>query len=391
MRRGMRVVVGVLLLVPASVSAREAKPPRNIRHLGQTSYVRAVTLHAIDAATSTPKLGGIVTIPPSVSERLARVQQASATQVSLELPALLPPQPGVPKIALQDQARIDAILKRWEQASASTKTATCDFYRFVYDRVFDVEKRSKGKLAYIEGEFFRIDIERIELLPDTVSKMRGKDHVPYKVEVANPESWIFSKKEILVVDHLQKTIDVVPVPGDLSLPFGAVFGRPFSNAGQIYFGFGTRRDEVLRRFDVSIQKENANAVHLLLRPGENRDKEMLSELHVMLNAQTYQQTAVKQIDPAGNLETIYVYQNWRTSNQKGDPNQHNFEPEKHPGYKRNRLSPFEPQKPMVRTGAQPVSLPEWSASGRPAAVAVFELLSARPLTALLFYAASRNR
>lgn len=413
-----------ILTFCAPLFADDPTAKRDIRHLGQTSFARATALHRIDSADIPQKprvrsakieprqpLTAIATQNGrSTPYRPPHVRQVGAIRRQpLRAPTVvIPTLNGDVTMLKNDSARIDFVLKRWEAASQQTKTAECEITRWVYDNVFEVDKRAVGRLAYIEGSLLVIDIERIQVDPKSLSRKIGSNGRRFKVESAPPESWIFSPDEIRIVDHVSKTMDIIPLPHldkvqKFEYPF-AFFGWPLSSEGAIPFVFHVSADDFKKRFDISITKEEPKSVTVLLHPVESRDRANFSEALVKLDAQTYMPIATKVTDPSGNLDTVYLFANWKVSDKIGFVKDIPIANKRYFGYKRNVLATSKPdaanaqaarrasaQKPLGM-GKVGLILPNtlelrWWTTGK----AAIELASARPITAVLLYAAAGER
>lgn len=231
--------------------------------------------------------------------------------------------------------RLEQLLFDWSSATAKIKTLQGEHHRFVYDKVFEVDKRAKGRFYYEAPDKGRIDIEKIEIPPGTQSKMLGKDKVPYKIDIANPERWICNGQEIQVIDDTQKTVEIVPIPKENQ-------GANIMN-GPLPFLFGMPPEKAKQRYHMKLDAKMPNKI--LLRPKLAQDAENWREAQVILDMQTLLPTAVKLQDPAGNLETIYVFQNLVVNQRQNifkEVVQGNVFNPRLLGYKRNVIQPPEP-------------------------------------------------
>ena len=206
-----------------------------------------------------------------------------------------PPTPEVRKI-LQD----------WEYASGKFKKLQGEHHRWIYDFVFNLEKRTKGSFWFESPDKGRMDIEpwtstaKPRVLGKNGKKLPGGK--PFKVQPGKEEQWVSNGKEISVVNVAEKTIEVFPIPKDIQGQGITESPLPF------LFGMKAKKAEV--RYDLSAGPHNNPArgrIHLIAFPRLAKDARNWSRAEVMLDAKTFYPQAIKLIDPSGNSETVYQF------------------------------------------------------------------------------------
>ena len=210
-----------------------------------------------------------------------------------------PPAPAVMKI-LQD----------WEKASGKFTKLQGEHFRWRYDFVFNVERRSKGKFWYATPDKGRMDVEPSNAKGKPRAKDRDGKKLPggktFKVQPDKEDLWISNGKEIIQVDAAQKTIEVFPIPK-------AMQGQGITDS-PLPFLFGMKAKKAAVRYHLVEGNLNApekGRIHLIAKPYLIQDAHNWSRAEIMLDAKTFYPQAIKLIDPGGNGETVYQFSNVR--------------------------------------------------------------------------------
>lgn len=235
------------------------------------------------------------------------------------------------------------ILKEWERESAKFKKLYGEHRRYVYDSVFQVEKRSIGRFWFEAPDMGRIDIQPDPAVkPGAVNpKKVGKDGKPYTVQPDKEQQWVSNGEEVIQVNTDEKTIEIFPIPDEIR-------GENIVDS-PLPFLFGMKAEKAQRRYKLStgsLHDPQQKQYHLIAYPRDRRDARNWSRAEVLLDATTFFPMAIKLIDPGGNSETVFRFHNVhepRFFEQFVNP----FQAER-PGFKRIVHAP-----PQQRGGAQP--------------------------------------
>jgi TIGR03009 family protein len=214
--------------------------------------------------------------------------------------ALAGPAQGQP--AAPPNPQVIAALRMWETKSTAINRLRGTFDRYVYDKVFSVEKRSAGVFIYEAPDKGRIDFNPPAALPNPAvnPKRTNAQGQPFKVVADNEQKWVCTGDKILVIDVQLKTVRKVDIPPQYR-------GENISN-GPLPFLFGIKADKAMQRYDLAIgQMNSAKMVHLVAKPKLQQDAREWSQAEVMLDGQTFQPAAIRLFDPGGNAETVYVF------------------------------------------------------------------------------------
>lgn len=223
----------------------------------------------------------------------ALAQQAQPGRAKLERP-----QPANLQVA-PAPAALQQLLQNWSNTSAKIERLQGKHQRHVFDHVFQVEKRASGVFYYEAPDKGRIDLKPVKIGDGdrAVQQARG---VPYKLQSDKEERWICNGTEIMQIKDTEKTVDIIPIPASGQ-------GTNIMD-GPLPFLFGMPPDKALRRYQMKIVQENAQKALLEVKPRWRQDAANWREAQVVLNKSTYFPEAVKLIDPAGNLETWYQFE-----------------------------------------------------------------------------------
>jgi TIGR03009 family protein len=255
-----------------------------------------------------------------------------------------PPRPAgddliVPRISPE----LREILDDWEQHSSQIKSLHGKHTRFVYNHVFEIEKRSDGKWYLETPDKGRIDLVGIPPKKNEISKKIGKKSgKPYRIEADEEQMWICNGNDIVVVDSDQKTYEVTPVPEHLR-------GTNIVN-GPLPFLFGLKAADAEKRYELTLLANGKTSVRIQIVPRLQSDKDNYRKAVIILDKSRYLPTAVQLEDPTGNLETVYLFEILDVNNRSlafkikeifsGDSDP--FDPDlKKKGYKRVLPAPVE--------------------------------------------------
>lgn len=194
---------------------------------------------------------------------------------------------------------LEQILKNWEVASGKIKTLQGKHRRYIYDAVFEVEKRASGVFYYEAPDKGRIDISKVKIQPGAVSKRKGKNGRPFKLESDDPVRWVCDGKQILQIDDVAKTVQDFPIPLKDR-------GKNMMQ-GPLPFLFGMPAKQAKLRYSLKLLKNTPTEVWLDVKPRWKKDAANWQQAKVILQKATYLPSAVQLIDPAGNSETVYTF------------------------------------------------------------------------------------
>ena len=223
----------------------------------------------------------------------ALAQQAQPGRARLERP-----QPANLQVA-PAPAALQQLLQNWSDSSAKIEKLQGKHKRHVFDHVFQTEKRAEGVFYYEAPDKGRIDLKPAEIGPRDVSIQQAKG-VPYKLQPDKEERWICNGTEIMQIKDAEKAVDIIPIPANGQ-------GANIMD-GPLPFLFGMPPDKALRRYEMKIVQENAQKALLTVKPRWQQDAANWREAQVVLSKDNYLPEAVKLIDPAGNLETWYQFE-----------------------------------------------------------------------------------
>ncbi|MEK6258290.1 MAG: hypothetical protein AABP62_06680 [Planctomycetota bacterium] len=197
-------------------------------------------------------------------------------------------------------AELQKILDEWEKKSALIKSLHGRHTRVVYNLVFEVEKLSEGKFYVETPDKGRIDLVGLSPQKGEVSKRLGKKGEPFQLVADRAEKWICDGIEIKMVNDAEKSYEVEDLPRHLR-------GTNIIN-GPLPFLFGMKAAEIKRRYHIELIPTKNIEVHTLrVVPRRLNDRDNYREAFVRLEKARFLPTAVKLVDPTGNLETVYTF------------------------------------------------------------------------------------
>ncbi len=264
---------------------------------------------AVQPGGVTPTVGGINPsgVPGGVPG--GAYPQAPGSSVN---PPVLPDQPVVPKdpelvrrqtgqalgapftLTPQEEAQLDWVLQRWEQATVKVKTFECRFTRFEYDAVFGSGTTptfiDQGEIKYVAPDkgLFRVS------QPPNVSEPRA-------------EQWICDGKSIYEFDYQKKQLIEYQLPPEEQ-------NRPIGE-GPIPFLFGARGDQLRQRYFLRVVTPPSARGQIWLEawPKWQSDAANFQRATIILTMEDMLPFAMEMIQPNGKNRTVFRFQDPRVN------------------------------------------------------------------------------
>lgn len=218
------------------------------------------------------------------------------------------PQPN----AAQQAAQLDQILQDWFNQSKNVKRLEGEHVRIIYDYVFRVASRAKGRFYYEAP-----DKGRIDLVPDP--KGQGKEFpkvnpnnnkkVMLTAQPDKPERWICDGLQVLVIDEELKTAQQYPLPP-------AARGNNIMD-GPLPFLFGMPPAKAKQRYTMKVLQVTAKVIDLVVYPRWKQDSANYKWARIRIERATMLPMAVQMLDPAGSRETVYTFPRISKNPNKG--------------------------------------------------------------------------
>lgn len=213
-----------------------------------------------------------------------------------------PPRPAGGTLVVQPVSpELQEILDDWEQHSSQIKSLHGKHTRFVYNHVFEIEKRSNGTWYLETPDKGRIDLVGLPPQKKEVSRKIGKQsRKPYRIESDRQEMWICNGEEIVIVNGDEKTYEVAPVPPHLR-------GTNIVN-GPLPFLFGMKAVDAQKRYELTLLENGKTSAKIKIVPRFQSDQDNYKWAELFLDKARYLPTAVRLLDPTENLETVYLFE-----------------------------------------------------------------------------------
>jgi hypothetical protein len=220
------------------------------------------------------------------------------------------------------EPELNAYLAEWENASSKIRRLDCEFQRFRYDPIFEIEKRGLGTLALEQGRRAKYRVASATLIPGDVSKKKGKAGSPYKLEACTAECWHWTDWELFKFDdqeHSYDKIDIHPRGASEHLGF-TLFSFSEELVELLFlkpFVLGIPAEQFKGRFKVKLLKESWHEVRLELVPRRKKEFDCYEKAVLILDRRSWLTQALKVYDPTGS-ETVHIFQNTRVNSAAGD-------------------------------------------------------------------------
>ena len=208
--------------------------------------------------------------------------------------------------------QLNQVLKDWHQKSVQIKRLEGEHVRIIYDFVFGVATRAKGRFYYEAP-----DKGRIDLVPDPKGKGLKFDKinpntnkkVTLTAQPDQPERWICDGKQVLVIDEVQKVAQQFPLPAN-------VRGNNIMD-GPLPFLFGMPPEKAKQRYTMKLLQMNAKEIDIIVYPRWKQDSANYKWARIRIERATMLPMAVQMLDPAGSRETVYTFPRISKNPEKG--------------------------------------------------------------------------
>lgn len=207
-------------------------------------------------------------------------------------------QPAAPEDEISPE--LETLLKQWEEKSSKIKMLEGKHKRTTYNLVFETEQIASGVFYLETPDKGRIDLTGIKPAKNEKSIRIGKSGKPFRLEEGPGEKWICSGQEIIAVNEEEKSYQIMPLPKDVQ-------GENIVKS-PLPFLFGMKADEAKQRYHMVLRSNNEKSAVLAIQPRLQLDQQNYSQALIILDKTTYLPSAVKLFDPAGNLETVYKFE-----------------------------------------------------------------------------------
>lgn len=195
---------------------------------------------------------------------------------------------------------LKAILDAWERESAKIKVLQGTHYRQEFNKVFQVEKRSKGVFYFEAPDKGRFDIHSVEIKQGQVSQKKDPEtQQPYQLASGTDQIWICTGNMVLMMNPTEKEFEKFPIPAEMQ-------GQNIVQS-PLPFLFGMKAEDAMRRFELKLFGQNEGAYFIDARPLLQMDSQNYSHARIVLDKETFVPTTVFLLDPPGTLTTQYTF------------------------------------------------------------------------------------
>jgi TIGR03009 family protein len=237
--------------------------------------------------------------PPAASKAAAHPAPAPA-------PAPAPVDPA-------QQARLDQLLREWEQRSASIKTLDASYLRLDQNQVLGEVEFYEGRALLQSPNLACLDTHKLTIDPKAEAKLFGEALKWAREQQGSPDP-----KTGPIPPEKRKFYDRVICTGQAIYHYdGAVqqiFEYPLSSQeqtatlqqGPLPFLFNMRRDEVSRRYHLRLYKEDDEKFTIQIVPKLDIDRNAFAQAIIYLNKKTFLPDILQLVEPNQNRQTYYL-------------------------------------------------------------------------------------
>ncbi|MCH8830741.1 MAG: hypothetical protein IID45_14280 [Planctomycetes bacterium] len=192
------------------------------------------------------------------------------------------------------------VLKAWHRGTGGVMKLEGYYSRYIYEKVFGVEKRAVGRFYYATPDKGRIDISPARIKSSDKSLRLDKDGMPYVLQADREEQWICNGIAIFQIDPRTKKGQKFDIPPRAR-------GRNIMES-QLPFLLGMPPRLALQRYHLKLLKETDTEIWLDVKPKWKQDREIYEKARVILKKNNhYLPSAVQMFQNDKNLETVYTF------------------------------------------------------------------------------------
>lgn len=260
-------------------------------------------------------LCGLAAAPSTLAAQQgrARVQTADAPQPNPEAQEARPE--AEPLRVETISPELETVLQEWHAKTKGIRKLQGSHYRWRYDTTFGVAKIAKGAFYYEGPDKGRIDLEpETPKNPNATVKNGG---MVFALKPDTPERWVCDGKQILKIDDVAKTYEVLPIPAEHQ-------GANIMD-GPLPFLFGMPPEKAKQRYSMKLIERSEKEILLEVRPKLRGDAANWERADVKLDAKTFLPTAVQLISPGATGMTVFAFSKTQVNPNaiieffKGDP------------------------------------------------------------------------
>ena len=193
---------------------------------------------------------------------------------------------------------LESLLQKWEVESSKIKSLHGTQSRSEINRVFNVEKVSRGRFFLEMPDKGRIDMLSVKLGKNDLSQWKDPDGKSFKLETGRSEIWICDGDAILMLDEDEKTFQKEEIPPDQR-------GKNIVHS-PLPFLFGMKAEEAKARYKLTLKREDKDIAVLLAEPRMAKDRQNYKIAQIKLSKKKYLPEEVRLMDQA-KQETIYRF------------------------------------------------------------------------------------
>jgi hypothetical protein len=218
---------------------------------------------------------------------------------------------------------IDAILQNWQSASALNSNTKVQLNRTVYNLTSEEELTSNAELTYDARGKVKLVISHGDFnrRQTPTGKRIGKSGRPFTINHDRASSFLYTKHEIIQTNDDEKSYQIITSP-----EMGGVPLVEFQLLSRYWLPFllDIQAAELARDWSFTLRSRSDKSVILSAVPRSEICKDFLGECLIMIDATTWQTSAVKYFDPNGTTETVYKVDR-RSTNTRSLKNDFEFD------------------------------------------------------------------
>lgn len=197
--------------------------------------------------------------------------------------------------------KLESILQSWEQESGKITVLQGRHTRSEINSVFGVEKKSEGMFFYVAPDRGRFDMKGIPVKPGEKSTIVNPEtQQPYSLASGTDQGWICTGKNILILNVESKEYEVHEIPEQMR-------GENIVQS-PLPFLFGMKAADAKRRFSLRLVRETEAIYVIEAIPLTQMDSQNYQRALIALDRETFVPHGVQLLDPAGTLQTKYLFQ-----------------------------------------------------------------------------------
>jgi hypothetical protein len=208
---------------------------------------------------------------------------------------------------------VNNILAAWQNGTSAIRNINLTFERYRYDRAFHLEARAVGRFVFLAPNIGMYRIQPAPIPVGTESRVLGSDGQRFTLRTDSAQSYVWDAGTVTIADDLHRTFQQLALPKQ-----DASIQRVVGSWDNVWAAIAEPQvalpcvvdvdpRELKEQFHLSVLRNDDQQIVLRCLPRTAQSKRQLSEMLVIIDAQTHLTKATKFVGASGDQELVHVF------------------------------------------------------------------------------------